>query len=118
MEETGTAGCGTGPGARGGRRGRGHEAWGGGGGDHPQEPQPVTLAANVLTAVLGDLCAKTRLAQNLVANSNDVKALVRAKFADGPLPEDSQLTVGWRREHLLPELLALLEGRRVLRIAH
>ena len=56
----------------------------------------MTLAANVLNAALGDLCAKMRLAQNLVANSNDVKALVRAKWAAAPLPDDSQLTRGWR----------------------
>src|SRR5437764_698860 len=75
------------------------------------------LADNVLAAVLGDLCAKMRLAQNLVANSGDVKALVRARHAGAPLPEESQLTRGWRAEHLLPELLALLDGRRRLRIA-
>src|SRR5262249_31052376 len=85
--------------------------------DREQDPLPVTLTANVLSAVLGDLCAKMRLAQNLVANNSDVKALVRAKFVGTPPPEDSQLTHGWRREHILPELLALLDGQRVLRIA-
>jgi ribonuclease D len=84
--------------------------------DREQDPPQVTLTANVLNAVLGDLCAKMRLAPNLVANTSDVKALVRAKFAGAPLPEESQLTRGWRSEHLLPELLALLDGRRVLRI--
>ena len=86
--------------------------------DREQDPPQVTLAANVLNAVLGDLCAKLRLAPNLVANSNDVKALVRAKHAGAPLPEDSQLTRGWRAEHLLPDLQAVLEGRRMLRIAN
>jgi ribonuclease D len=85
--------------------------------DREQDPPQVTLAANVLNAVLGDLCAKMRLAPNLVANSNDVKALVRAKHSGAPLPEDSQLTRGWRGEHLLPDLLAVLEGRRMVRIA-
>jgi ribonuclease D len=84
--------------------------------DREQDPPQVTLTANVLNAVLGDLCAKMRLSPNLVANSSDVKALVRARFAGAPLPAESQLTRGWRSEHLLPELLALLDGRRVLRI--
>jgi ribonuclease D len=84
--------------------------------DREQDPPQVTLTANVLAAVLGDLCAKMRLAQNLVANSGDVKSLVRAKYAGSPHPEDSQLVRGWRAEHLLPELLAMLEGRRGLRI--
>ena len=31
-------------------------------------------------------------------------------------PEDSLLSQGWRRQHVLPHLLAILEGRSSLRI--
>jgi ribonuclease D len=82
-----------------------------------QDPPQVALVTNVLSAVLGDLCARWALAPNLVASSNDSKLLVRARLAGQPLPEDSQLTSGWRRDHVLPELLAVLEGRRFVRIA-
>jgi ribonuclease D len=82
-----------------------------------QDPTQLGLVSNVLSAVLGDLCARRRLAQNLVASGNDVKLLVRAKLAGEPLPEESQLTRGWRAEHILPELLAVLDGRRSLRVA-
>jgi hypothetical protein len=42
---------------------------------------------------------------------------VRSRLQRQPLPEESSLTRGWRAEHLLPELLAVLDGRRRLRIA-
>jgi ribonuclease D len=82
-----------------------------------QDPPQVGLVANVLTAVLGDVCARRSLAPNLVATTNDVKLLVRARLAAQPLPPESLLTVGWRRAHILPDLLAVLEGRRLVRIA-
>ncbi|HEY7159553.1 MAG TPA: HRDC domain-containing protein [Gemmataceae bacterium] len=82
-----------------------------------QDPPQVTLASSVLTAVLGDLCVRRELAPNLVASGADVKLLVRARFADQELPGESLLTTGWRRDHILPDLLAVLDGRRYLRIA-
>jgi ribonuclease D len=81
------------------------------------DPPQVGLVVNVLSAVLGDICARRSLAPNLVASNNDVKMLVRARLAEQPLPSESLLTAGWRRTHILPELLAILEGRRLLRIA-
>ncbi len=82
-----------------------------------QDPPQVGLVANVLTAVLGDVCARLKLAPSLVASTNEVKLLVRARLAAQPLPSESLLASGWRRGHILPELLAVLEGRRLLRIA-
>jgi ribonuclease D len=82
-----------------------------------QDPPQVGLVANVLTAVLGDVCARHSLAPNLVASTNDVKLLVRARLAAQPLPSESLLTAGWRSTHILPHLLAVLEGRRLVRIA-
>jgi ribonuclease D len=86
--------------------------------EREQDIPQVNLVASVLTAVLGDFCARHRLAPNLVASNQDVRLLVRAKFHGLPLPADSSLTGGWRAEHVLPELLAVLEGRRSLRIAN
>jgi ribonuclease D len=82
-----------------------------------QDPSQVTLVSSVMMAVLGDLCARRSLAPNLVASSADVKLLVRARLAVQGLPSESLLTTGWRRGHILPDLLAVLEGRRSLRIA-
>jgi ribonuclease D len=82
-----------------------------------QDPPQVALISSVLTAVLGDLCARHRLAANLVANTSDVKMLVRARQAGVELAEESSLTRGWRAAHILPDLLAVLEGRRFLGIA-
>ncbi|HEY1860247.1 MAG TPA: HRDC domain-containing protein [Gemmataceae bacterium] len=86
--------------------------------ERDQDPPQVALVANVLLAVLGDLSARQHLAPNFVATNNDVKLLVRARFANQPLPDDSLLTSGWRAEHILPELLAVLEGKRSVRIAN
>jgi ribonuclease D len=85
--------------------------------ERDQDPPQVALTASVLTAVLGDVCARLRLAPNLVASNTDVKRLVRARFAGSALPADTPLTQGWRAVTVLPELLAVLEGRRAVRIA-
>ena len=85
--------------------------------ERDQDPPQVALTAAVLTAVLGDVCARLRLAPNLVASNQDVKRLVRARFAGGPPPEDAPLTQGWRAAAILPELVAVLDGRRTLRVA-
>jgi ribonuclease D len=85
--------------------------------EREQDVPQVGLVANVLQAVLGDLCARRELAPSLVATSGDVKLLVRARLNGAPLPDESLLTQGWRGQYVLPELLAVLEGRRSLRVA-
>jgi ribonuclease D len=81
-----------------------------------QDPPKVALLGGVLQAVLGDLAVRKRLAPNLVASSNDVKDLIRARLRGQTVPEDSPFLGGWRAAHVLPELLAVLDGRRFLRI--
>jgi ribonuclease D len=81
-----------------------------------EDPPQLALVANILIAVLGDLCARSGLATNLVASNNDLRALVRARLAKEPLPDGVPLVRGWRARHLLPELEAILDGRRALRI--
>ncbi|MHB1426709.1 MAG: ribonuclease D [Gemmataceae bacterium] len=82
-----------------------------------QEPPQLALVTSVLAAVLGDICASRALAPNLVASGSDVKRIVRARLARQELPSESLLTAGWRRHHILPDLLAVLDGKRLLRIA-
>jgi len=86
--------------------------------EREQDPPQVGLVANVLQAVLGDLCVRRELSPSLVATSADVKLLVRAQMQGAPPPAESLLTQGWRAQHVLPDLLAVLEGRRSLRIAN
>jgi ribonuclease D len=85
--------------------------------EREQDPPQVALVAAVLNAVLGDLCVRRRLAPNLVASIADLKTLVRARLYEEPVPPACLLTQGWRGSHILPELLAVLEGRRTIRIA-
>jgi ribonuclease D len=81
-----------------------------------QDPPQIALIANVLLAVLGDLCTKKELAANLVVTSHDVRVLVRSRLQGDFLLADSLLCQGWRSRHILPEVLAVLEGRRTVRI--
>jgi len=86
----------------------------------PQREQDLpqtALIINVLTAVLGDLCTKNQLAASLVATSQDVRLLIRSRQQGTGLPATSLLCQGWRSFHVLPELLAVLEGQRTVRIA-
>lgn len=85
--------------------------------EREQEVPPVNMVANVLTAVLNDLCARFGLSPGLVATTSDVKQLVRSRWQKEPLPDDLPLTQGWRAQHILPELLAVLDGRRSVRVA-
>ncbi len=84
--------------------------------DREQDPPQVQLVTNVLQAVVGDLCARRELANSLVATTQDIKLLVRARMQGAAPPAESLLTQGWRGQHVLPELLAVLEGRRSLRV--
>jgi ribonuclease D len=89
--------------------------------EHPEveardnDPQHVLLLGSLLGVVLADLCSRKRLASNLVASGSDLKAVVRARAAGQPLP-DVPLTRGWRAEAILPELLAVLDGRDAIRV--
>jgi ribonuclease D len=85
--------------------------------EREQDPPQLALLGGLLIAVLGDACARMKLASSLVGSNNDVRALVRARLAKAPLPDDVALTGGWRGEHVLPDLLAVLEGRRAVRVA-
>lgn len=84
--------------------------------DREQDPPQAGLVVNVLGAVLGDWCARQRLAPNLAANNSDLKLLVRSHMQGVPFPAESLLAQGWRAAHVLPELRAVLEGRATLRV--
>ena len=79
------------------------------------DPAHVLLLASLLGVVLSDLCSRKRLASNLVASGQDLKGVVRAKAMNAELP-DLPLTRGWRAEHILPELLAVLNGQHAVRV--
>jgi ribonuclease D len=82
-----------------------------------QDPPQLGLVANLLGAVLGDYCARRRLASNLVANAQDMKLLVRSRMQGRPLAQESLLGRGWRGANVLPTLQAVLEGRWAVRVA-
>jgi len=79
------------------------------------DPTHVLLLAGLLGVVLADLCSRKRLASNLVATGQDLKAVVRARASGTDLP-DVPLARGWRSRHILPELLAVLDGGHAIRV--
>lgn len=85
--------------------------------EREQDPPQVQMVTSILTALLGDWCARHQVSPSLAYSNQDVKVLVRARQTGQPLPEESALTRGWRAAHLLPEVLAMLDGKRTLRIA-
>jgi ribonuclease D len=84
--------------------------------ERDNDSHAVTLVSSLLNVVLADWCAREGLTTPLVATSADVRRLVRATANGEPPPSDSQLANGWRKEHVLPVLLEVLEGRRALRV--
>jgi ribonuclease D len=85
--------------------------------ERDNDPPQVALVTSLLMSVLGDLCARSALTPGLTATTSDVKALVRGKYQGGDEPAETQLTHGWRSRAVLPTLQAVLEGRRVVRVA-
>ncbi len=84
--------------------------------ERDNDPPQVALVAGMLNSFLADLCIRKQITPAMASTTSDVKALVRARYHGEPLPEESHLTHGWRRDHILPEVLDILEGRRAMRI--
>jgi ribonuclease D len=81
------------------------------------DPPQVGVAVSLLQVALADLASRRELAPNLIATNADLKAIVRAAWAGDVRQADSLLLSGWREHAVLPELLAILEGKRWLRLA-
>lgn len=84
--------------------------------ERENDPPQVGIVANILNATLADFCMRERITSGLVATSQDVKWLVRAQLHGDPPPAESHLTHGWRKDHVLPTLSGILEGRCAIRI--
>lgn len=84
--------------------------------ERDNDPPQISTVVTLLNAVFADVCARKRITPGLAATTSDMKKLVRARMRGEPAPADSHLAHGWRRDHLLPDLLLFLEGRRGIRI--
>jgi ribonuclease D len=79
-----------------------------------QDSAQTLMVAGVLNAFLADFCVRRKLAPNLVASGADVRALIRSY--PNTMPDESLLGQGWRRQHVLPELRAVLSGDVQIRV--
>lgn len=85
--------------------------------ERDREPQQVALVVGILNAFLADFAARNQLSPSIIATSQDMRQLIRSRLQGEGLPDDSIWLGGWRAAHVLPEVLAILEGRRSIRIA-
>ena len=81
------------------------------------DPPQVALITGLLNAILGDFCARMQLAPSLACSTADVRQLVRCEMTGQPLPTTNPLAGGWRAAALVPELRAVLQGQRAIRVA-
>jgi ribonuclease D len=84
--------------------------------DREQDPPQQSLLVNLLSAQLAHLGEDMHLAGNLVATNQELKTLVRARIQGAAPPAESLLQQGWRAEHILTHLQAMLDGRISLRV--
>jgi ribonuclease D len=84
--------------------------------ERDNDTHAVVLVSSLLNVVLADWCGRQDLTTPLVATTADVRRLVRAASNGEPPPADCALAIGWRKDHVLPVLLEVLEGRRALRV--
>jgi ribonuclease D len=85
--------------------------------ERDRDPPQLALVVGVLNAFLADFAARNELAASIIASSHDMRELVRARMQCAELPQGSIWQSGWRAAHVLPEVLAILDGRRAIRIA-
>jgi ribonuclease D len=84
--------------------------------ERDNDPSQVNLVTGLMMAALSDFCGRRSLSQGIVATNSDVRHLVRAKYFGTEPADECGLLRGWRREYVLPELLAVLEGKRAVRV--
>jgi ribonuclease D len=82
----------------------------------PDESPGASTVASLLSAALGQLCARSRVAGSLVANVSDLKHLIRWYLDGRPDRDRPALLEGWRDKLCGELLLEVLEGRRTFRV--
>lgn len=85
--------------------------------EREHDPHHVGALSTFLGVLLADLCGRRHLASNLVANTADLKALVRARQPGGKPATDSSFASGWRASAIRPYLEAVLDGRVAVTVA-
>ena len=82
----------------------------------PDDSPGASTVANLLSAVLGQLCAANKVANSLVWSVSDVKHLIRWYCNGRPEKDRPALLQGWRGQLCSQTLLEVLQGRRTFRV--
>ncbi len=83
-----------------------------------EEPPGVSTISDLLSAALAQCCEQNRIAGSLVANTADIKHLIRWYLDGRPEIHRPALLQGWRAELCGGMLLDVLEGRVALRVTN
>lgn len=84
--------------------------------ERDQEAPHVQALSGLLQTVFNSLCAEMRLAPGLTCTMGEIRDLLRARLTGDEPPSDGLLSRGWRRSHVLPRLLDVLDGRVAFRL--
>lgn len=84
-----------------------------------REPAPPSFSqvTSFLSLVLRQMCRDWQIAWNLVASTGELREVAQSAIHHQPLPETSPFSRGWRNEIVLPQLLAVLEGKFSIRLS-
>lgn len=76
----------------------------------------VQALSGLLQTVFMALCAEMKLAPGLTCTMGEIRDLLRCRLTGASEPAEGLLSAGWRRKHVLPRLLAVLDGRVAFRL--
>lgn len=84
--------------------------------ERDSEATHVQALSGLLQTVFMAMCAEMKLAPGLTCTMGEIRDLLRCRLTGPAEPTEGLLSMGWRRKHILPRLLAVLDGRVAFRL--
>jgi ribonuclease D len=84
--------------------------------ERDSEATHVQALSGLLQTVFMAMCAEMKLAPGLTCTMGEIRDLLRCRLTGPTEPTEGLLITGWRRKHVLPRLLAVLDGRVAFRL--
>jgi ribonuclease D len=84
--------------------------------ERDSEATHVQALSGLLQTVFMAMCAEMKLAPGLTCTMGEIRDLLRCRLTGPAEPTEGLLITGWRRKHVLPRLLAVLDGRVAFRL--
>lgn len=84
--------------------------------ERDSEATHIQALSGLLQTVFMAMCAEMKLAPGLTCTMGEIRDLLRCRLTGPAEPTEGLLITGWRRKHVLPRLLAVLDGRVAFRL--